>query len=113
MPCRRPSPIRPIADREGRAMAFLELNGVSKGYGAGASRTEVLSDINLKVEEGEFIAIVGFSGSGKTTLMSLVAGLIAPDAGSVSLKGKPVTVPGPDPGQGAIGGGAGREKGRP
>src|SRR3546814_3768840 len=55
---------------EGRAMAFLELNGVSKGYGAGAGRTEVLHDINLKVEEGEFIAIVGFSGSGKTTLMS-------------------------------------------
>ncbi|MFC3673962.1 ABC transporter ATP-binding protein [Ferrovibrio xuzhouensis] len=79
-------------------MAFLELNGVSKGYGAGASRTEVLSDINLKIEEGEFIAIVGFSGSGKTTLMSLVAGLIAPDAGSLSLKGKPVTGPGPDRG---------------
>jgi nitrate/nitrite transport system ATP-binding protein len=79
-------------------MAFLELKNVSKSYGEGAGRTEVLSDINLAVEEGEFIAIVGFSGSGKTTLMSLIAGLIAPDDGSVSLKGRPITGPGPDRG---------------
>ncbi len=79
-------------------MAFLELKGVSKSYGAGASQTPVLRDINLAVEEGEFVAIVGFSGSGKTTLISAMAGLIAPDSGEVLLKGAPVTGPGPDRG---------------
>ena len=79
-------------------MAFLELKGVSKSYGAGVSQTPVLRDINLAVEEGEFVAIVGFSGSGKTTLISAMAGLIAPDSGEVLLKGAPVTGPGPDRG---------------
>lgn len=79
-------------------MAFLELNGVGKGYGYGTDRTEVLRDINLSVEEGEFIAIVGFSGAGKTTLISMIAGLLRPDTGRISLKGLPVTEPGPDRG---------------
>ena len=55
-------------------MAFLELNNVSKGYGTGAKRVEVLHDLNLHITEGEFVAIVGYSGAGKTTLMSLIAG---------------------------------------
>ncbi|MCW5747709.1 MAG: ATP-binding cassette domain-containing protein, partial [Alphaproteobacteria bacterium] len=79
-------------------MAFLELRGVRKGYGEGGRRTEVLNGIDLDVEEGEFIAIVGFSGSGKTTLISTIAGLIEPDAGAVTLRGKPVAGPGPDRG---------------
>lgn len=79
-------------------MAFLELKDVSKGYGQGNQRTEVLSNVNLAVEEGEFIAIVGFSGSGKTTLISAVAGLVTPDSGEVLLKGAPVKGPGPDRG---------------
>jgi nitrate/nitrite transport system ATP-binding protein len=79
-------------------MPILELNGVCKSYGDGDAKTEVLNDINLSIEEGEFVAIVGFSGSGKTTLISTVAGLVSPDAGEVLLKGKPVTGPGPDRG---------------
>jgi len=79
-------------------MAFLELKGVSKAYGAGSGRSAVLKDINLTVEEGEFVAIVGFSGSGKTTLISAIAGLIEPDSGEIRLKGKPVTGPGTDRG---------------
>jgi len=79
-------------------MAFLELSGVSKSYGADGDRVDVLSDINLSVAEGEFIAIVGFSGSGKTTLMSIIAGLIAADSGSVMFKDKPITGPGSDRG---------------
>ena len=79
-------------------MAFLELKGVSKSYGAGALKTQVLKDIDLAVEEGEFVAIVGFSGSGKTTLVSAIAGLTTPDAGEVTLRGKPVTGPGADRG---------------
>ena len=79
-------------------MAFLELKGVSKAYGAGSGRSAVLKDINLAVEEGEFVAIVGFSGSGKTTLISAIAGLITPDEGEILLKGRPVAGPGPDRG---------------
>ncbi|MCE2510137.1 MAG: nitrate ABC transporter ATP-binding protein [Alphaproteobacteria bacterium] len=79
-------------------MAFLELKDVTKGYGEHDARSEVLADINLEVEEGEFIAIVGFSGSGKTTLISSIAGLIKPDKGTVRVKGRSVTGPGPDRG---------------
>lgn len=79
-------------------MNFLELINVSKSYGQGKERTEVLRDINLNVTEGEFVAIVGFSGSGKTTLISLIGGLIAADDGVVLLKGKHIESPGPDRG---------------
>tara|TARA_R110002020_G_scaffold24424_2_gene80422 strand:+ start:15132 stop:16892 length:1761 start_codon:yes stop_codon:yes gene_type:complete len=79
-------------------MTILEISGLSKSYGEGAARTEVLSNINLKVAEGEFIAIVGFSGSGKTTLISLLAGLIQPDLGGVIFKGTEIDGPGPERG---------------
>jgi nitrate/nitrite transport system ATP-binding protein len=79
-------------------MAFLELEGVSKGYGPPGRRTEVLANVRLAVERGEFVAIVGPSGAGKTTLMSLIAGLTRPDSGAVRLAGLPVTEPGPDRG---------------
>ena len=77
-------------------MPFLELKNVSKGYGAGGGRVEVLRDINLAVERGEFLAVVGYSGAGKTTLISMIAGLVAPDEGEVLLDGRRVTAPGPD-----------------
>jgi nitrate/nitrite transport system ATP-binding protein len=79
-------------------MAFLEISGLSKHYGEGADRTDVLKDIFLEVEEGEFIAIVGFSGSGKTTLISALAGLIKPDEGGVIFKGREISGPGPERG---------------
>ncbi|MEM1432011.1 MAG: ABC transporter ATP-binding protein, partial [Pseudomonadota bacterium] len=79
-------------------MAFLELKGVSKSFGEGSQKTDVLDNVNLEVNEGEFIAIVGFSGSGKTTLINTVAGLVKPDSGEVLLKGKPIKGPGPDRG---------------
>ncbi len=77
-------------------MAFLELKNVSKSYGS--ARVSVLENINLSIEEGEFLAILGFSGSGKTTLISLIAGLLKPDEGEILLGGKPVAGPGPDRG---------------
>ncbi|MCB1382868.1 MAG: ABC transporter ATP-binding protein [Notoacmeibacter sp.] len=77
---------------------ILELTGLSKHYGDGAKRTSVLKDVNLKVGEGEFIAIVGFSGSGKTTLISSIAGLIRPDEGGVLFRGKEIDGPGPERG---------------
>lgn len=78
--------------------AFLELRNVSKGFGQGANRVEVLQNINLSIEEGEFIAIVGFTGSGKTTLINLISGLLEPDEGEIFLKGKRIEGPGPDRG---------------
>lgn len=79
-------------------MAFLELKNVNKGFGAADQRNDVLKDINLSIEKGEFVAIVGYSGAGKTTLMNLIAGLTRPDTGSVTLNDLEVKEPGPDRG---------------
>ena len=89
-----------IADstRTAERPPLLTLRGVSKSFGEGAARTEVLSDIDLSLAEGEFLAIVGFSGSGKSTLINLIAGLARPDTGEILLGGAPVAGPGPDRG---------------
>src|SRR6266496_6712291 len=75
-------------------MPFLELKNVSKNFGG----SRVLADINLSIEKGEFVAIVGYSGAGKTTLISLIAGLIEADCGSLTLNDVEITEPGPDRG---------------
>jgi nitrate/nitrite transport system ATP-binding protein len=80
------------------AQPLLELRAVAKHYGTGAKRTPVLCDISLAIADGEFVAVVGFSGTGKTTLVNLLAGLDAPDAGEVLLRGAPMRGPGPDRG---------------
>lgn len=78
----------------------LELVNVSKGFGEGNFRTEILKNINLTINDGEFVAVVGFTGSGKTTLLKIMAGLLSPDAGTVSFGGAPVT--GPDKRRGVV-----------
>src|SRR5438034_4022713 len=75
-------------------MAFLELKNVKKNFGPHS----VLKDVNLGIEKGEFVAIVGFSGAGKTTLINLIAGLLRPDSGTVTLNDLEITAPGPDRG---------------
>jgi nitrate/nitrite transport system ATP-binding protein len=92
----------PTADLERRAShvtrPYLELRGVAKGYGPPERRSEVLADVNLRVAQGEFVAIVGRSGAGKTTLISLAAGLLTPDAGTVLVDGREIVGPGPERG---------------
>jgi nitrate/nitrite transport system ATP-binding protein len=75
-------------------MPFLELKDVSKSFGG----MPVLRNLNLTIERGEFVAIVGFSGAGKTTLINLITGLLRPDAGTVKLNDLEITGPGPDRG---------------
>ncbi len=77
-------------------MAYFEANDIGKSYGVGATATHVLEALTLGIEKGEFVSIVGFSGAGKTTLVSILAGLLSPDRGSVVLDGKRVTGPSPE-----------------
>jgi len=79
-------------------MGILTLDKVSQSYGTGAHASHVLNDINLDVQEGEFLVLLGFSGTGKTTLINLMAGLETPTKGKVTFKGAPITEPAPERG---------------
>ena len=79
-------------------MSYLQVRALAKSYATPSGTTHVLGGVNLTLDEREFVAIVGYSGSGKTTLVSLIAGLIAPDAGEIVLDGAPVHGPGPERG---------------
>jgi sn-glycerol 3-phosphate transport system ATP-binding protein len=68
-------------------MAMLDLTGLRKSFGA----TEVLHSIDLSLERGEMLVIVGASGCGKSTLLRMVAGLEAPSAGRIVLEGRDIT----------------------
>lgn len=70
---------------------MLELKNLSMHYGTCAQRTQVVQDISLRVNQGEFAAIIGPSGCGKSTLFKLIGGLLKPTAGSIWLEGKEIT----------------------
>ena len=71
-------------------MAFIEIQGVSKSFNAQKGMRHVLTDVNLTVERGEFISIVGFMGCGKSTFLNIVAGLQPADKGRVTIGGEVV-----------------------
>lgn len=73
----------------------ITVRAVSKAFGSGKGRVEALRDIDLEVNAGEFVAIVGASGCGKSTLLRLVGGLMTPSHGQVTIGGKVVTEPSP------------------
>lgn len=71
----------------GENKPLIEFDGVCASYGGG----EVLSSINLKIERGQTVGVIGGTGSGKTTLVNLIAGLYKPSCGSLYIDGKDVT----------------------
>lgn len=82
----------PIADAMPRPDKIAaELRGVGKVFTSRGEHFEVLRDFNLKIGEGEFLAVVGPSGGGKSTVLNLLAGLLAPTSGAVFCHGKQVS----------------------
>ncbi len=75
---------------------FLVIDNVSKVYPTPKGDYVVLEEVNLKVQEGEFVCVIGHSGCGKSTLLNMVAGFSEPTDGLVTLHGKRITKPGPD-----------------
>src|SRR4028118_844208 len=76
--------------------AFLSIENVSKVYPTKKGPYTVLDGVNLTVQEGEFICLIGHSGCGKSTLLNMVSGFAFPTDGEVRLQGKNITKPGPD-----------------
>ena len=74
-------------DGEVSKMNILELQNINKFFGQGANRVHVLKGINLTVEKGDFVAIIGQSGSGKSTLMNIIGCLDTPTSGSYRING--------------------------
>ena len=70
---------------------FLELKGITKSYGTGENRVEVLKGIDLGVEQGEFCVLLGPSGSGKSTLLNIIGGIDEADSGEIAIKGEPMS----------------------
>ncbi len=74
---------------------MVRVRGLSKGFGSGANRVEVLRQLDLDVRRGELLAVVGPSGVGKSTLLHLVGLLDRPDAGTIELDSMDVAMAGP------------------
>ena len=76
--------------------AYLKLDHIDKTFRRGAVESEVLKDINLSIDKGEVISIIGHSGCGKSTLLNLIAGLTQVTSGGVLLEDREVNAPGPE-----------------
>ncbi|WP_205669360.1 ABC transporter ATP-binding protein [Amycolatopsis suaedae] len=85
----RPEPVAAPA----RQAAAVELDDVAVRFRTKKKDVTALREVSLRVEEGEFVAIVGPSGCGKSTLLKLASGLLAPSSGAVRVLGEPVTGP--------------------
>jgi nitrate/nitrite transport system ATP-binding protein len=77
-------------------MSYLKIDRVVKSFTNGSKVTEVLADIRLTIDKGEFVSIIGHSGCGKSTLLNLIGGLTQVTTGAIKLEGREVNAPGPD-----------------
>ncbi|MFM7235409.1 MAG: nitrate ABC transporter ATP-binding protein [Cyanobium sp.] len=75
---------------------LLRFEGLGKTYPTPTGPYPVLENVNLEVQQGEFICVIGHSGCGKSTLLNMVSGFATPTSGAVLLNGKPIEKPGPD-----------------
>jgi len=73
-------------------MSFIELKSINKLFGKKSAKVDVLEDLNLSIEKGELVAIMGKSGSGKTTLLNILAGIDTPDSGEYLFDEKPMKI---------------------
>ena len=71
-------------------MSILESNDLCKTYGSGENEVKALDHVSIRIEDGEFISIIGTSGSGKSTLLNMLGGLDRPDSGTVMVAGKEI-----------------------
>ncbi len=78
---------RVIYEKRGETMQ-LKLTNIKKSFGEGSSHIEVLKDINLEVEKGEFVVLLGPSGSGKSTLLNIIGGIDSADSGKITIRDK-------------------------
>ena len=75
---------------------YLKIDHIEKAFKRGNTETKVLAEINLSIEKGEYVSIIGHSGCGKSTLLNIVAGLLPASSGGVLLEDREVNEPGPD-----------------
>lgn len=76
--------------------AFLEISQVTKTFDTESGSFTALKDVDLKIQDGEFVSLIGHSGCGKSTVLNIVAGLLKVTTGGVILEGKEIDEPGPD-----------------
>jgi bicarbonate transport system ATP-binding protein len=75
---------------------YVEIKNLSKVYPTNKGDYTVLDDVNLTIQEGEFVCLIGHSGCGKSTLVDMVSGFNHPTSGTVTVKGQAIQDPGPD-----------------
>ncbi|MBW4464551.1 MAG: nitrate ABC transporter ATP-binding protein [Pegethrix bostrychoides GSE-TBD4-15B] len=91
-----PTTAQPSSPASTKQEAFLTVDNVAKIYPTKTGDYTVLQNVNLSIQQGEFICLIGHSGCGKTTLLNMVSGFSQPSVGQVRVNGKPVVKPGPD-----------------
>jgi putative ABC transport system ATP-binding protein len=81
-----------VTNRSAQSPEFngIRCTGIQKGFGVGQARVQVLHGLNFEAKAGETTFLIGPSGCGKTTLITIIAGLLKPDSGSISIFGQPI-----------------------
>jgi NitT/TauT family transport system ATP-binding protein/sulfonate transport system ATP-binding protein len=81
-----------------RPLPALDLKNISKVFNIGGRNVQALREVNLTIEKGEFVCLIGASGCGKSTLLRIMAGFETPSSGTASIMGMPIKGPGPERG---------------